>query len=235
MSGRADHPGRFITLEGGEGAGKSTQIRRLAAALTARGVEVVVTREPGGGSAGAAAIRALLVSGETGRWQRLTEAMLHNAARHENVEALVRPALARGAWVLCDRYADSTLAYQGYGLGVDLGVLRQLQAIATGGLLPDLTLVLDLPVAQGLARAGRRLRQDALSVGGAAPSAADAAEDRYERMGGDFHRRLRDGFLTIARDEPARCAVIDASGEEDMVFAALLAAVDARLSMGGTA
>lgn len=224
MSARADHPGRFITLEGGEGAGKSTQIRRLAAALTARGVEVVVTREPGGGSAGAAAIRALLVSGETGRWQRLTEAMLHNAARHENVEALVRPALARGAWVLCDRYADSTLAYQGYGLGVDLDILRRLQDIATGGLLPDLTLILDLPVAQGLARAGRRLRQDP-------PSADGGVEDRYERMGGDFHQRLRDGFLTIARAEPARCAVIDASGDEDTVFAALLAAVDARLSI----
>ncbi|WP_044561442.1 dTMP kinase [Azospirillum sp. B4] len=204
--------GRFITLEGGEGAGKSTQIRLLAQALAARGLEVVTTREPGGGSDGAAAIRSLLVAGDT-PWQRLTEALLHNAARHENVEALVRPAIARGAWVLCDRYVDSTVAYQGYAMGVDRRILTDLHRLSTGGLMPDLTLVLDLPVAAGLARAGTR----------------PGAEDRYERMGTAFHERLRQGFLDIAADDPARCVVIDATANIETVQARLLDAVLARL------
>ncbi|ASG22779.1 dTMP kinase [Nitrospirillum viridazoti] len=210
--------GRFITLEGGEGAGKSTQIRLLAQALTDRGVEVVTTREPGGGSDGAAAIRGLLVAGDT-PWQRLTEALLHNAARHENVEALVRPALARSAWVLCDRYVDSTVAYQGYAMGVDRGVLADLHRLSTGGLMPDLTLVLDLPVEAGLARAGSR----------------PGAEDRYERMGMDFHERLRQGFLDIAAHDPGRCAVIDATGDIATIQARLLAAVERRLGPLGRA
>ncbi|TWB12268.1 thymidylate kinase [Nitrospirillum amazonense] len=211
--------GRFITLEGGEGAGKSTQIRLLAQALTDRGMEVVTTREPGGGSDGAAAIRGLLVAGDTS-WQRLTEALLHNAARHENVEALVRPALARGAWVLCDRYADSTVAYQGYAMGVDRGVLTDLHRLSTGGLMPDLTLVLDLPVEAGLARAGSR----------------PGTEDRYERMGMEFHERLRQGFLDIAARDSGRCAVIDATGDIATIQARLLTVVEGRLGpLGRTA
>ncbi|MDG3443809.1 dTMP kinase [Nitrospirillum amazonense] len=210
--------GRFITLEGGEGAGKSTQIRLLAQALANRGLEVVTTREPGGGSDGAAAIRGLLVAGDT-PWQRLTEALLHNAARHENVEALVRPALARGAWVLCDRYVDSTVAYQGYAMGVDRRVLADLHRLSTGGLMPDLTLVLDLPVEAGLARAGSR----------------PGAEDRYERMGRAFHERLRQGFLDIAAHDPGRCAVIDATGDIAAIQARLLAVVEQRLGPLGRA
>ncbi|MEA1675145.1 dTMP kinase [Nitrospirillum sp. BR 11163] len=210
--------GRFITLEGGEGAGKSTQIRLLAQALTDRGLEVVTTREPGGGSDGAAAIRGLLVAGDT-PWQRLTEALLHNAARHENVEALVRPALARGAWVLCDRYVDSTVAYQGYAMGVDRGILADLHRLSTGNLMPDLTLVLDLSVEAGLSRAGSR----------------PGAEDRYERMGMDFHERLRRGFLDIAAHDPSRCAVIDATGDIATIQARLLAVVEQRLGPLGRA
>ncbi|EGY00605.1 Thymidylate kinase [Nitrospirillum viridazoti Y2] len=210
--------GRFITLEGGEGAGKSTQIRLLAQGLTDRGVEVVTTREPGGGSDGAAAIRGLLVAGDT-PWQRLTEALLHNAARHENVEALVRPALARGAWVLCDRYVDSTVAYQGYAMGVDRGILSELHRLSTGNLMPDLTLVLDLPVEAGLARAGAR----------------PGTEDRYERMGMDFHERLRQGFLDIAAHDAGRCAVIDATGDIATIQARLLGVVERRLGPLGRA
>jgi len=204
--------GRFITLEGGEGAGKSTQVRLLADALAARGLEVVTTREPGG-SPGAEAIRALLVRGDADRWDGLTEALLHYAARRDHLARTIRPALERGAWVVCDRFNDSTLAYQGYGHGTDLGRLDALYAMVAEGLAPDLTLVLDLPVAVGLARAGHR--------GG--------EEDRYERMGDGFHERLRQGFLTIAAAEPERCAVIDAAAAPPAVHAAILAEVTARL------
>ena len=147
--------GRFITFEGGEGAGKSTQVRLLAESLKARDGEVVVTREPGG-SDGAEAIRALLVSGAVNRWDGCTEALLHSAARRDHLVKTVWPALARGAWVICDRFADSTLAYQGYGHGLDHGLIRQLASVTMGVFRPDLTLILDLPVAEGLMRAGGR-------------------------------------------------------------------------------
>ena len=207
--------GRFITFEGGEGGGKSTQLRLLAEELRAAGREVVTTREPGG-SPGAEDIRALLVQGEVGRWDGLTEALLHSAARRDHLVRTVWPALARGAWVLCDRFADSTLAYQGYGHGMALGTIAQLTHTATGGFGPDLTLILDLPVADGLRRAHGR--------GG--------AEDRYERMGTAFHERLRQGFLDIARAEPGRCVVVDAARPLTEVQAAVLAAVHARLGAG---
>jgi dTMP kinase len=203
--------GRFITLEGGEGSGKSTQLRHLAAALAQRGVEVVSTREPGG-SPGAEAIRDLLVRGDTNRWDPVTEALLHFAARRDHLRVTVRPALDRGAWVVSDRYADSSLVYQGWGMGVDRASLDVLFQIATDGLKPDLTLVLDVPVEIGLARAGLR----------------PGGEDRYERMGEALHRRLREGFLAIAAAEPERCAVIDASGSVDAVSDAIRAAVDAK-------
>lgn len=204
--------GRFITLEGGEGAGKSTQARRLAEALAARGVDCLLTREPGG-SPGAEEIRALLVNGEPGRWSPTTEALLLTAARRDHLERTVRPALAAGRWVVCDRFSDSTLAYQGYGAGVPLDDLRALLRLALGGFSPDLTLVFDLPVDVGLARAAAR-------AGG---------EDRFERMGRDFHQRLRDGFLAIAAAEPERCAVIDAGADIDAVTVDVLAVVSARL------
>jgi dTMP kinase len=204
--------GRFITVEGGEGAGKSTQVGLLAAALGRAGVSVLRTREPGG-SPGAEEIRGLLVSGAPGRWDALTEALLLSAARRDHVLRTIRPALAAGTWVVCDRFADSTMAYQGHAGGVDRATLETLGRLATDGLRPDLTLVLDLPVPIGLARAARR----------------QGGEDRFERMGGEFHERLRAGFLEIARGDPARCAVIDAAGDPDATHAAILAVIRDRL------
>ena len=204
--------GRFITLEGGEGAGKSTQVRLLAETLRARGQEVVTTREPGG-SPGAEDIRDLLVRGEAERWDGLTEALLHYAARRDHLVRTIRPALEAGAWVLCDRFNDSTLAYQGFGHGTDRTRLDVLYAMVGEGLQPDLTVILDLPVDVGLGRAGHR--------GG--------DEDRYERMGRDFHDRLRRGFLTIAEENPARCAVVDATADATSVHAAILSALSDRL------
>ncbi len=205
--------GRFITFEGGEGAGKSTQLRRLAETLRARGRDVITTREPGG-SPGAEQIRGLLVSGDPDRWDGMTEALLHFAARRDHLRSTVWPALEAGKWVLCDRFADSTLAYQGYGHGLPHEAIRDLYRIAVGNFKPDLTLILDLPVETGLARAAGR--------GG--------EEDRYEKMKGGFHQRLRDGFLAIAAAEPDRCAVVPADRGEDEVFGAILAVIDERLS-----
>lgn len=185
--------GRFITLEGGEGGGKSTQARLLADALHADGVSVVLTREPGG-APGAEQIRRLLVEGDVGRWDPMTEALLHVAARRDHLVQTVWPALADGKWVISDRFSDSTLAYQGYGHGLGVEPLERLHMLAVDGFLPDLTLILDLPVEEGLRRAAGR-----------------GGEDRYERMGGDFHQRLRDGFLAIARRHPDRCRLIDAT------------------------
>ena len=205
--------GRFITFEGGEGGGKSTQLKLLAEALRGKGREVVTTREPGG-SPGAEDIRALLVSGTIDRWDATTEALLHSAARRDHLVKTVWPALGRGAWILCDRFADSTLAYQGYGHGIAIETIQALTRLAVGDFAPDLTIVLDLPVEIGLARAGGR--------GG--------AEDRYERMGTAFHQRLRQGFLTIADGDRARCVVVDASRPLDQVQADIMAAVEERLA-----
>ena len=205
--------GKFITFEGGEGSGKSTQIQPLAGALTAAGIMVTVTREPGG-APGAEQIRTLLVNGDTGRWDPMSEALLHYAARREHLRHAILPALAEGRWVLCDRFADSTMAYQGYGHGLGRAVIAALHAAVVGDLAPDLTLILDLPVETGLARAASR--------GGA---------DRYERMDRAFHQRLREGFLDIARREPARCAVIDAAAPADRVEAAIRTAVRDRLGV----
>lgn len=207
-------PGRFITLEGGEGAGKTTHARRLAEALRGRGMDVVLTREPGGAS-GAEEIRRLLVEGAPARWEPLTETLLHFAARREHVCRCIRPALERGAWVVCDRFVDSTMAYQGYGLGLGRAPVEALAALTLDGLRPDLTLVFDLPVADGLARAADR--------GG--------LETRYERMDLAFHERLRAGFLDIARREPDRCVVIDARPLPDVVAADILAAVGQHLDV----
>ena len=207
--------GRFVTLEGGEGAGKSTQNRLLADTLEARGIDVVTTREPGG-APGAEEIRRLLVDGEPGRWGAMTEALLHTAARRDHLERTVWPALDTGQWVLCDRFFDSTMAYQGYGLGIGREVIASLQHLALGDFAPDLTIILDLPVEEGLARAAAR----------------PGAEDRYERMDFAFHERLRAGFLDIAAREPGRCAVVDARGTEDAVQAAILAVIDGRLGAG---
>lgn len=204
--------GRFITLEGGEGAGKSTQIRLLAEALRAEGRQVVTTREPGG-SAGAEEIRSLLVNGSVGRWLPVSEAMLLSAARHDHVQRTILPALGAGQWVLCDRFADSTIAYQGYGHGLELDLLFRLRDIAVGDTRPDLTLILDVDPAIGLARAAAR----------------NGGEDRYEQMKLDFHRRLRDGYLAIAAAEPDRCAIINAGNGIDAIQADIRQAVRDRL------
>lgn len=218
MSGQTG-TARFVTLEGGEGAGKSTQITRLADTLSQAGIPVVTTREPGG-SPGADAIRRLLVEGEPGRWDGETEALLHFAARRDHLVRTVWPALADGTWVLCDRFADSTLAYQGYGHGLDRSVIDTLYRLAVGEFRPDLTLILDLPVETGLARAAVRH-----------VAASGAVEDRYERMDRTFHERLRAGFLDIAKQEPVRCAVVDAARDADAVAADIRAIVADRLGV----
>lgn len=203
--------GRLITFEGGDGAGKSTQIARLADWLGGLDVPVVCTREPGG-TTEAEAIRGLLVSGESD-WDALTEAMLHYAARREHTEKRIRPALAAGTWVLSDRFFDSTVAYQCYGQGVapeDEAVLRRL---AIGALRPDLTLLLDLPVETGRDRARGRQKS------------------RYEEMNDELHLRVRAGFLEIARREPERVAVIDAGKDPDSVAAAVQAVVAGRFGL----
>lgn len=202
MSGQG--PGRFITFEGGEGGGKSTQAKMLADALRHVGHTVVITREPGGAPA-AEEIRELLVSGAVERWSPMAEALLNYAAREMHVRETVRPALERGDWVISDRFSDSTMAYQGYGGGVDPVRIKVIHDAALGDFKPDLTLILDLETAEGLARAGKRLAE------------ASSTEDRFERMERDFHERLRHGFLEIAKAEPLRCRVIDASGDIDMV------------------
>jgi dTMP kinase len=202
--------GRFITLEGGEGAGKSTQARRLAAELAAGGLPVLRTREPGG-APGAEAVRGLLLSAG-GSWDPTAEAMLHFAARREHVARSIEPALVAGLWVVCDRFADSTLAYQGFGQGVPRTALDGLRAIALGGLRPDLTLILDIAPEEGLARAASR-----------------GERNRYEALSSGFHGRVRDGFRAIAAAEPERCLVLDATDSPEGVAATILAAVRARL------
>jgi dTMP kinase len=203
----------FITFEGGEGAGKSTQVARVARRLAEQGRDVLATREPGG-STGAEKIRELLVAGHVDRWSPVTETLLMYAARRDHIERVIQPALRRGAVVICDRFLDSTRAYQGAGGGASAGFIETLENHTLDGAWPDLTIVFDLPVATGLARAAARA----------------GSEARFESKARDFHERLRAGFLEIARREPARCVVVDASADADSVTAAVLAIVIARIS-----
>ena len=205
--------GKFITFEGGDGAGKSTQIKRLAAAIEKTGLTVTVTREPGG-SRGAETIRAMLLDPDA-EWDPPTEALLHFAARADHYTTKIAPALKEGAWVLCDRFADSTRAYQGYGLGLDMGAIEALYEIALDDFVPDLTIILDIPVENGVERMIER---------GADP-------DRYEKMDTDFHERLRQGFLEIAKQDPDRCAVIDANNDIDTVTGRIFDCVETRMGV----
>ncbi|MEQ9444992.1 MAG: dTMP kinase [Rhodospirillaceae bacterium] len=207
--------GLFITLEGGEGSGKSTQAKHLKLRLEQAGHAVVQTREPGG-SEGAEDIRALIVTGEPDRWDGMTEALLLFAARHDHLERIIKPALKAGKIVLCDRFTDSTMAYQGYGHNLGRETFDKLNAVALDGFGPDLTLILDLPVEAGLSRAMSR----------------GDGEQRYEDMDIAFHQRLRDGFLDIAKREPDRCKVVDASGSEEAVAERISAVVMPLLATG---
>ncbi|WP_309643630.1 dTMP kinase [Phenylobacterium sp.] len=212
--------GRFITFEGGEGAGKSTQVKRLVERLRAAGHEVVATREPGG-SPGAESIRDLVLKGSADRWSPATETLLMYAARRDHIERVITPALARGAWVVCDRFADSTRAYQGGAGGVEPDLIAALEDHVMGAARPDLTLVFDLPVEVGLARAEVHA------------AAAGHAETRFESKGVAFHERLRAAFKAIAAAEPNRCVLIDAADGIEGVEAQVWNAVSARLTVHG--
>ncbi len=200
--------GLFITLEGGEGAGKSTQSRRLKSALEDAGRDVVLTREPGG-TPEAEKIRDLLVQRDGGNWTPMAECLLFFAARQMHVETLIKPAIAAGKIVICDRFTDSTIAYQGYGHGFDIPTIRQIEHLTLGGFKPDITFLLDLPVAEGLARS---LRQKDVSSG------RENTEDRFEKLQREFHEKLRQGFLTIAKEDAKRCMIIDALKSADDVY-----------------
>ncbi len=205
--------GKFITFEGGDGAGKSTQIRRLATALAARRITVTLTREPGG-TAVAESIRRFILSGRAEPLGAEGEAILFSAARADHVDCVIRPALARGEWVLSDRFADSTRVYQGVAGGADVRLLRALDRVAIGDTRPDLTFILDVPAAVGLARVRGR---------------AGSAPDRFEGDEIDLQEKRRQAFLDIAAREPERCVVIDATQAEDAVAAAIWNVVTARL------
>jgi len=208
--------GWFITIEGPDGAGKTTQIERLAAHLRARGTDVVLTREPGGTWLGEQLRNVLLArTGSAAPTDALTDAFLFNAARRQLVSEIIEPALSAGRTVLCARFADSTLAYQGYGAGLSLERLRALEAVATDGLRPDLTILLDLPIEAGLTRK--------------APGDVNRFEAEFDLA---FHRRVRQGFLALAVAEPTRFVVVDATRSPDDVAAAVNTAVDRLIGSG---
>jgi dTMP kinase len=209
--------GRFITLEGPDGSGKTSQADRLAVELRRRGHDVVLAREPGGTRLGER-IREILVAPSGPLIDPIADALLFSAARAQHVAEVIRPALARGQVVICARYADSTLAYQGYGAGGPVETMRRMQAIATGGLMPDRTILLDLPAEVGLDRKG--------------PDEQTRFEVRYDL---DYHRRVRAGFLELAAAEPERWAVVDAARDPDIVFEEVLRAALAALEEGGGA
>ena len=214
-------PGRFITLEGGDGTGKSSQITMLAAKLRETGLEVIETRDPGG-TGGAEVIRKLVLTGDPDRWDSMTSALLHFAARRDYVERLIRPALEQGTWVISDRFADSTTVYQGVAGGAGVDAIRDLWQTAIDGFKPDLTLIIDLPVEEGLERANGRMQQIADET---------SREDRYEKMGENFHQIARQAFLDIAAAEPERCALIDGTKDLDGVHEQIWAAVSDRLDI----
>lgn len=209
--------GKFITLEGGEGAGKSTQGHILVQRLEAKGHRARLTREPGGAPL-AERIRQLLLDPSAGERTALSEALLFSAARADHIAHTIEPALAEGIWVISDRFADSTRAYQGAASRLDMDTVLMLERVVVGATRPDLTLMLDLPAEIGLERAALRL------------AAAGGERDRFERADIAFHQRLRAAFLAIARGEPSRCAVVDASTPADETADAIWAVVTTRLA-----
>jgi dTMP kinase len=211
MTPAASSSGVFISFEGGDGAGKSTQIRLLAEALRVAGREVVITREPGG-SPGAEAIRKLMLEGAADRWSPLTEALMMYAARADHLERTIEPALNRGAVVITDRFADSTMAYQGLAGALGEKAVASLHDLVVASREPSLTIILDLPVSEGLKRAS-----------------ASGVEQRFESKGAAYHEKVRQAFLEIARRAPQRCAVVSAEGSADAVAARVRTAVSARL------
>lgn len=210
--------GLFITFEGGEGVGKSTQIHRLADVLRRRGHDVLVTREPGG-SLGAEAVRHVLLSGAAEEFGVRMEAMLFAAARSDHIEQVIRPAVAEGTIVLCDRFMDSSRVYQGVTGNLEPQFIQHLERIAINGMMPDLTLVLDLPASVGLGRAKAR-------------EGKDAAPDRFEKEEVSTHEKRREAFIDLTRTEPERCKLVDANQPEDLVALAILAEVDSILHDG---
>lgn len=210
--------GKFITFEGGEGAGKSTQAELLRQKLLSRGIGVLLTREPGG-SPRAEAIREVLLSGQAKQFGPMGEALLFYVARDSHLEVTIRPALRSGKIVICDRFVDSTRAYQGAGGGVSISALNALERTVVGDTRPDLTIILDLPPEEGLRRVAARAEEQ------------DSAVDRFEKMQLTFHQNLRQEFLDIAEAEPWRCVVIDAARPPDKVAADIWAAVRKQLQL----
>lgn len=196
---------QFITFEGGEGAGKTTQIEKLAAFLKSQGKDVVVTREPGG-TKEAEKLRDLLVHRDGGDWEDLSEVLIFSAARHEHIKKLIEPSIKQKKVVICDRFIDSTIAYQGYGKGLSLSTIEDITRICSGGLTPDLTFLLDIDVKVGIARSKSRLNE------------TNTLEDRFELMDLSFHNKIRAGFLEIAKHNPGRFRVLDASRDVDCIF-----------------
>ncbi|MDB5491424.1 MAG: tmk [Micavibrio sp.] len=220
-------PGLFITLEGGEGTGKSTQIKRLSEILTNKGHAVVTTREPGG-TPEAEKIRELLVRRDSGAWSPMAEALLLFAGRVMHVDTLIKPSVALGKIVISDRFTDSTRAYQAYGHGHPLETIESLNTLTLGDFKPDLTFIFDMPVEIGLERANHRIfhalkmpMKDAKPHLEKEYKTADAPEDKFERLGLEFHERMRQGYLEIAKGDPDRCVIIDATQSLDDVTADL--------------
>lgn len=203
----------FITFEGGEGAGKSTQIKLLSDKLKQFGVAHIITREPGG-APDAEVIRELLMTGGRDRWDGVTELLLMSAARREHCRKTIWPALENNQWVLCDRFADSTMAYQGYAHGTGRAAVEQIQSVVLHQFQPELTIILDMPVDEGLRRAKAR-----------------GKTTRFDDLDHEFHQAVRDAFLDIARRESNRCVVIDASGTPEAVHEAIWQAVTSRFGV----
>lgn len=207
--------GQFITFEGGEGSGKTTQAKLLADALERVGVETILTREPGG-TFGAESIRKLVLEGTDDRWSGMTELLLMYAARLDHVEKLIKPALERGAWVISDRFSDSSLAYQGYARDLGADRVRAVHDVVMEGFNPDLTLVFDMDVYLSLKRVETRAAQD------------DEVLTRFDKAGQSFHSTIREAFLDIAKTEPSRVKVVDADGSRSAVHARILNALTAQ-------